>query len=134
MLKLKCFACQRVNHLATDCPYLHYTPSREKVIQTELKERKEFRENFVRGRKRRFHTRADNMEIVQSLEKLRFTYFSGDSALTKEEVKNMESMVGDLPDCLTLLKGENTNVINEVFKPQTSSTWSSCLKGRADGC
>ena len=52
------------------------------------------------------------------MERIRLMYFSGDNAITKQDVKNIDDMIGELPDCLTLLKGENAHVINEVFRPQ----------------
>jgi len=66
VLRMTCYSCEKKGHYVSNCPYLHYIPSRKRIIAEYLKEHDNFCKNFRRGMKKRFH-------VLKQTDQLEFT-------------------------------------------------------------
>jgi len=66
VLRMTCYSCDKKGHYVSNCPYLHYIPSRKRIIAEYLKEHDTFCKNFRRGLRKRFH-------VLKQTEQLEFT-------------------------------------------------------------
>jgi len=65
VLRMTCYSCDKKGHYVSNCPYLHYIPSRRRVAGEYLKEHQAFCKSFKRGLRKRFH-------VLKQIEQLEF--------------------------------------------------------------
>ena len=127
MLYSVCLACNREGHPPATCPFLHYNPDPHQVVMTYLQKQKELRQNFNRKPRRRFHAVSSQIkEIEQSVQKIRANHFivhpAADNSIEStfntniEEIKQKMLQDPNLPECLALLTGNHSNIIEELFQ------------------
>jgi len=126
MIYSVCLACNREGHPPTNCPFLHYNPDRYHTVKVLLQKQKEFCQSFQRkSTRQRFHALNDLKEIERGIQKLRANHFVVQPASVNSievNINNMEDMKQkilqdpNLPQCLTLLSGNHSNIIEELFQ------------------